>query len=313
MPDHPALLDRRLDALRSARPELARAIALQEALIRGVLSADRQPVVQPFPLPRQRLLEKVHDGVPLLHGEPAFVDLHFAADLFSRLLNGLVEGADADTADRVGPLVAAATEGRLDPNTLFTEAFVQHHDHLAEMARGAGIDDALLLALAALAVGPLLRAYAARLDPLLSQVQDPAPDWAEWSRGYCPLCGAWPLLGELRGVELRLYLRCAGCGYGWRGRRMACPYCGTDDFHQLGSLRFEGEQRFTVQVCQRCHGYLKVGNAFDPPPAELLPLDDLASAHLDMAAIDRGYARPSGTGFRLELAVPESAWAEELE
>ena len=38
------------------------------------------------------------------------------------------------------------------------------------------------------------------------------------SGGYCPICGAWPLLGELRGVELSRFSRCAGCGAGWRAR-----------------------------------------------------------------------------------------------
>ena len=50
-----------------------------------------------------------------------------------------------------------------------------------------------------------------------------------------------------------------------------------------------------------------------PPPPELLALDDVASLHLDVAAIERGYHRPVGSGFRIELAVPEQAWVEELD
>jgi hypothetical protein len=57
---------------------------------------------------------------------------------------------------------------------------------------------------------------------------------------------------------------------------------------------------------------LKVGNAFDPPPAELLAIDDVASMHLDLAAVERGYQRPGGSGYRIELAVPEAEWIEEL-
>jgi FdhE protein len=67
----------------------------------------------------------------------------------------------------------------------------------------------------------------------------------------------------------------------------------------LRTLQAEAENRFRVQVCDRCHGYLKIGNAFDPPPAELLPLDDLASIDLDVVAIERGYVRPNKAGFRL--------------
>ena len=65
-------------------------------------------------------------------------------------------------------------------------------------------------------------------------------------------------------------------------------------------------------MCEHCSTYLKVGNAFDPPPPELLALDDVASMHLDVAAIERGYHRPPGSGFSIELAVPEAEWVEEL-
>ena len=54
-------------------------------------------------------------------------------------------------------------------------------------------------------------------------------------------------------------------------------------------------------------------NAFDPPPSELLAIDDVASLHLDVAAIERGYHRPGGSGFMIELAVPEDEWSEELD
>jgi FdhE protein len=126
------------------------------------------------------------------------------------------------------------------------------------------------------------------------------------------VCGAWPLLAELRGVELAQFLRCSACGSAWRSRRILCPYCANEDFRQLRTLQVEGEQRFRISVCERCTGYVKVGNAFDPPPAELLALDDLASVHLDVAAIERGYRRPDGSGFVVELAVPEEDWVEEL-
>ena len=80
-----------------------------------------------------------------------------------------------------------------------------------------------------------------------------------------------------------------------------------DDPHQ----KQRGDRPDARVVCDRCHGYLKLGNAFDPPPSELLALDDLASMHLDVVAIERGYQRPAGAGFTIELAVPDADWAEE--
>ena len=39
---------------------------------------------------------------------------------------------------------------------------------------------------------------------------------------------------------------------------------------------------------------------------------NLASVHLDVAAIERGYRRPYGAGFTVELGVPDDEWVEEL-
>lgn len=304
-------------ALRTSRPDLEGALHLQELLVRTSLTSARPPHVTAFALPRDVVVARVRGGVPLLHDQPATVDVHFAADLFSRLVNTLEENEPHRDATDVSPnlaaIIQAATTGSLDPETLFTEAFVFHPDHLAALGHQAGVDVELLTTLATLAVRPLLRAYAERLLPLLERADDGSFDGAAWQRGYCPVCGGWPGLAELRGVELAEFLRCSACGSAWRWVRIGCPYCENTEYRSLSTLAVEGEMRFRLSCCERCHGYIKVGNAFDPPPAELVALDDLASMHLDVAAIDRGYHRPSGSGYVIELAVAESAWADEIE
>jgi FdhE protein len=306
------LLDRRVAAVRTSRPELGDVLDLQEQLIRESLTSARPAGAQPFPLPREQLAARIRSGLPLLHDQPAYVDVHFAADLFSRLVNVLQHRQEADLQSGLDALISAATTGGLDPQRVFGEAFVQHAGHLAELALQAGVDADLLTTVAAQSVAPLLRAYAERLLPMVERLDDGAPDGAVWQRGYCPVCGGWPSLAELRGVELALFLRCAACGSGWRSQRLSCPYCGNDDYRSLQTLIVDGEKRFRISVCERCKGYLKVGNAFDPPPPQLLALDDVASLHLDVAALERGYHRPGGTGFFIELAVPEDEWLEEL-
>lgn len=307
-----SLLDRRVTALKKAHPELGEALDLQAQLIRAALTSARPAQALAFPLPREQVAARVREGVPLLHDQPAHIDLHFAADLFSRLVNVLQERNDAELAARLDALVSAATLGGLDPERLFGEAFVHHDDHLQEIAFQSGVEPELLTTLAVLAVAPLTRAYAVRLMPLLERLDEGTPEGFAWQRGYCPVCGGWPLIAELRGIELAQYLRCATCGSGWRWPRLVCAYCGNDDYQSLATLTIEGEQRFRIGVCNRCKGYLKVCNAFDPPPPELLSLEDAVSVHLDVAAIERGYHRPGGSGFVIELAVPEDEWVEEL-
>ncbi|MBV9172881.1 MAG: formate dehydrogenase accessory protein FdhE [Chloroflexi bacterium] len=307
-----SLLDRRLSSLRNSRPELEPALDLQELLIRTTLGAVRPPQAEPLLVPRERAASYIRSGVPLLHDQPVTLDVHFAADLFSRLVNALQQREHAELGPRIQALVAAATGGLLDPQRLFAEAFVQHEEHLVELALQADVDAELLTTLAHWAVAPVLSAYSNQIMTIVDNLNDGTLRGAAWQRGYCPVCGAWPLLGELRGVELAEFLRCSGCAVAWRWQRLACPYCGNDDYRTLQTLQVEGERRFRINVCERCGGYLKVGNAFDPLPAALLSLDDIVSMHLDVVAIERGYQRPGGTGFAIELAVPEAEWLEEL-
>src|SRR5260370_41275941 len=136
-------------------------------------------------MPREHWLARLHEGVPLLHDQTAHIDVHFAADLFSRLVNVLQQRDDAELQSRLDGLVAAATSGAIDPQRLFSEAFVQHHDHLSEIANESGVDLELLVTVGAQSVAPLLRAYADRLLPMLERVGHNLT----CQRGYSPICG----------------------------------------------------------------------------------------------------------------------------
>ena len=122
--------------------------------------------------------------------------------------------------------------------------------------------------------------------------QDAVPQ--TWSQGYCPICGAWPAFAELCGVERSRYLRCGRCGSAWRSQLLSCPYCGTTDHELLGSLVAE---RWVVETCRRCRGYVKTFTRLQPSAPEQGLIDDLASVELDIAAKQRGYLRPDGPGY----------------
>jgi FdhE protein len=119
-----------------------------------------------------------------------------------------------------------------------------------------------------------------------------------WSHGYCPVCGGWPALAEMCGVERARYLRCVRCGAAWRAHALACPYCANAEHAGLGSLvPQDGPPKWSIEVCRRCRGYLKVLTALRPASAQALLLEDLETLELDLAARERGYRRPEGEGY----------------
>jgi FdhE protein len=116
-----------------------------------------------------------------------------------------------------------------------------------------------------------------------------------WDRGYCPTCGGWPVLGEFRGLEQVRYLRCGLCASGWEFPRLRCAYCGGADHRHLGYFHAEGEEgRYRAGTCDACRGYVKMVSTLAPLTGPALLVADLATVHLDLVAVERGFVAPGG-------------------
>jgi len=96
---------------------------------------------------------------------------------------------------------------------------------------------------------PLLLNAARALSPEASRT---------WQRGYCPVCGAWPSMVEMRGIQRERRMRCGCCGSDWLLPVLHCAFCDETDHKKLGVLlNEEGEQHIRVETCATCRGYLK--------------------------------------------------------
>jgi len=219
---------------------------------------------------------------PLLHGRVLVVDDRRLA----RLVRDLVETQGSLAGFR--PSADAAVQ-------LLAAVLGPDRARLGGLATSAGVDPGALETVARLAAVPLLQSCGRLL-------RDQVP--RSWSNGYCPICGSWPLLAELRSLERTRHLRCGRCGGDWRVAWLCCAYCGETDHERLGTLVLEGEpETWSVETCSRCSGYLKSVTTLQAiHPFELL-LRDVETVELDVVALDRGYARPGGDGFPLDLGV----------
>lgn len=132
-------------------------------------------------------------------------------------------------------------------------------------------------------------------------------DFDVWQRGYCVVCGAWPVYGELVGAQKERHLRCGRCGAGWAWAVLLCPYCGNDDHRSLGALHGAEEYEYRrIDTCERCRGYLKAIASFTRAPAPQLAAEDAATVHLDLSARERGYERPGRTEDLASAGVPRA-------
>jgi FdhE protein len=217
--------------------------------------------------------------MPLLEGRTLLVDPARLQRLLRRLARAAADGNSPD----------AAALRHYRPSA--TEA-----TRLVEETAGQQSSPAGLAIVAELAALPLFRAC----ERLL---RNSMPTW--WPHGHCPICGGWPILAELRGLDRTRRLRCGRCAGDWEAPWMCCAYCGEKDHGQLGSLIpvHGGEDVLRVETCAHCGQYLKSITTLQATPSFELLLRDLETVELDLVALDRGYSRPAGSGIPLTLRV----------
>lgn len=228
--------------------------------------------------------------VPLLHGRTLKVDAGRVQQLVLRL-------ASAATSPN---LAGAESLRQYEPSPddamrLVAAAVRQDLAEIGALAAAAGIERGALTSIGHLAAFPLLQSCGRLLGDRIPR---------SWMEGYCPICAAWPILAERRGLDRTRRLRCGRCSGEWQVQWFCCIYCREREHEQLGSLvPEEGGERLNVETCSSCRGYLKsVATLQGIPPFELL-LQDLETVELDLVALDRGYARPQERGFILDVRL----------
>lgn len=234
-------------------------------------------------------------GKPLLHGQMLLVVPQNVRALLQRLVNVAeragIAGADNLRTALVGGWRSTPT---IDPISFLAASITWDQQQMEQMAATAQVDLPLLTTLGQLAVVPLLLACGRRATTLMPNIP--------WKASYCPLCGAWPTLAEIRGLERQRWLCCGRCGTSWRLRHQECVFCGNNEHRSLGYLAPDAEKESRRAVtCNRCRGYIKTfATVAALTPPELI-LRDLSSVELDMAALKQGYSSPERPAFPLSL------------
>ena len=260
------------------------------AVVQEILSATADPQWDQV-VPARAEIQP--DKIPLLAGVTVFVE----RSLVRRLLAQLIQTAQRSGTSKMATL-KPALHAELNDLSLFEASLRQDIQRLSEIAAVIGADPEALQAVGSLLPVPLLQACNRHWARSIAK---------GWTEGYCPVCGAWPAFAEVRGIERSRYFRCGRCGSEWQARCLFCPYCGMTDHNELVSLVPEQSgSNSVIDACKRCLGYAKTFTTLQgSPPAKIL-LDDLATAHLDIAALEQGYKRPQGAGYSLNVTVMDN-------
>jgi len=277
-PDLASALDR-LGGLGESDPSLRDAAVLQSAILRAIYRSP--PQIGPIELTADRARAKLH-SIPLLRGEHVPLDSVAIRSLMLDLCRAVRQSEAGSGA--VNTIATAIEQGLLDVSALVAAVLDGEAPAIREQAAALEIDGELLCTLLRFSLFPALEQLAAQIAPLRTL--------AAWQPGYCPTCGSWPLLSEYRGLDQARFLRCGLCATEWPLDRLLCPFCGCRDHQQLGYLHVEGEQQPRAATCTQCRCYNKALATLVPIPSIELAIDDLATIHLDMIALEHGYLAP---------------------
>jgi formate dehydrogenase maturation protein FdhE len=214
--------------------------------------------------------------------------------LVSRLFRKLVRTAARSGTPGMATL-ARVTEANADVLEVFRASLCHDADRIAAIAASCDAEPDAFQAVVALLPFPFLQSCNAAWGSASAE---------DWPGSYCPVCGSWPAFAEIRGIERSRSYRCGRCGSEWHAHGLACPYCATTNHRDLVELVPEkpGSAGF-IDACKQCLGYIKAFNRLQACAPLAVMLEDLKGAALDVAALEQGYARPAGAGYRLNVVV----------
>jgi FdhE protein len=274
----------RLDELGRRRPEWQTWLRLVDLAWRALDDGRWHPSVNETET--ARAFASSPGDAPLLHGRTLDVD----AARMHRLVRDLA--STALPTGRYRPTPAQALE-------LISAAIRHDSETMSRFAAQDDVDVAALSTVAHMAALPVLQSCGRLLVDRLP---------SDWQAGYCPVCAAWPLIAERRGLDRSRRLRCGRCAADWEVPWLFCIYCGEQDHQKLGSLEPDGGgEMLKVETCASCRGYLKsVASLQGFSPLDLL-LQDLETVEFDLVALEREYHRPVNDAFSLEVQLVDHA------
>jgi FdhE protein len=220
------------------------------------------------------------EGFSLIQKEDFPLDIEASVKLFQALCQ-IGKEVNPYMAEQVGKIKEALDNKKIDLKNLLKKGVKEQR--IEQMANEFGLDKKVFSFLIQSSIKPSIETgmeqFRSQLDP------------ETWLKGYCPMCGSLPSLSLLKEEVGKRYLLCSYCGYQWRIDRLFCPFCDNREQESLHYLFAEGEEPYRIDLCDKCHQYIKTIDfriIGEPDPS----LEDLATLHLDILASQKGYKRP---------------------
>lgn len=284
-------MDESLEKLRQMQekmPAYQEVLELAEKLWAAKQEAINKWILLPFPMDKENIKKYGEAGFP--YGELAEIpfDLTQTEKYFYHLLEIFNQHMLEICNQHNSPKYEALCQVMAERKFAFIPFFNQLRQGMINeesLFNAMGLEGSLLFFFAIQALRPTLELYA-------QQWRKERGEEFLWPYGYCPFCGGYASLGEIK-EEGQKVLHCGLCSTEWNFPRLKCPYCPNENQEKLSYFQVAGEIGNRVDVCLLCRHYLKTIDSRDRIKPVDWEIEDYLTLYLDLLAQEEGFLRPA--------------------
>jgi FdhE protein len=196
------------------------------------------------------------------------------------VVEGLLEGFP-NIRHELTRFESAVQSGRVAPCDFFTGKRGQREQRIHLWAQEIGIPPLRLLFI-------LSHVKRMILDGRQKSLQGAFRE-ADWHKGYCPFCGAFPGIALIDGTGRARRLHCFQCGQTWHFSLSVCPWCEGERKEETAYFYIDDDDRGAAFACEKCRRYLITTRRQHDPGDCRLYFAAMGLAYLDLIMQQKGY------------------------
>jgi len=286
----PDKIKKTANAIKKLRPAYSKILDFYEKIFTAQEKSAVKTEIKSAQLADDIIPIKAKEKFPLFSLSEFAVDVNSSRKLFKKICK-IINKSDNHMSSAAETIFAANENKKIDFNELYAALLHDDDASFGNIASKLKTDRDTLAFITYNSIKPSLSIFAESASKYLDK-DNP------WEKGYCPVCGNSPVISTFESDGKR-FLTCSFCWHKWTVIRLFCPFCENREAGSLHYLFSEDEQEYRIDVCDRCNKYIKNVDTRIISRFVYLPLEQIATLHLDIMAKEKGFE----SGVPLELQV----------
>jgi FdhE protein len=283
--DRITFLKEDMERIRKEKPHVGTLLDAFSPLIMNEILLTEQVATKSISLAPDKL--KTLGGIPLIKEHALFSPDDPWQDLALSTAAAIQEGFPT-LAEEMNRLTARLRQNPEVLNDLFLEYGTTDENKISAWAEEMQVQPAAL----SLLIDSVRRIIlTGRANNLAEEIAD-----LTWNKGYCPVCGNFPMLAFLR-VNGQRWLHCSSCHHEWTYPRPQCPWCEHETPDNTTYLFVDDEKENSAYICEKCQKYLITVNRAESLRDMDPDLTAISLAHLDVILQEKGYSPMATCGW----------------